>query len=781
MLSKELLQRFAQRSPITERGKAWSAQTKTPAEPQDRRAAAEYVQAPNSTATFIDNGPGAVTQRERLEAIHQSPDGVAQRRLIESINLSPRVAAQRILQTRIDSSARIVTQRQQLRSTFGSALQFTAAAEDAGPQMQAAPENATVQSLQSNSDGLPKQLKAGIESLSGMSMNHVKVTYNSDKPAQLNAHAYTRGSEIHVGSGQERHLPHEAWHVVQQAQGRVSPTLQTKGGVSVNDDAGLESEADVMGEQALAEGAAQLTQSGDVGNSAVPLMSVSAADESRHGEANPPLQRRLKVGEKIYTHNSQISWKQDELFFKLRELENAGEIKAVLAHWAEILDPRKTVIQNPRKSKKPKQPQQQRKTKVPENTETESPEETKLPDPDESQWTIVFGDWAQAVDAASNFIESGDWGAVKELIRWSTALDSEGEQLLELAVGAEDPEIIQAFLRYRFWSSRIRTVPRPDKEDFTHAFMSFFAWGLTLSELKTLGENQQKLKESEEHAKLQKQAEAAEQQGGVDEIVKAGKKQGALRDASNSLLSSNRPKADLAYAEYKLMQTRKVIDYHNLDDAATINAMEPGRVQTRMQEITYLQRLANHFHVQVGTMSVRGICAKLESLKFQEMSTYVRDYCTKHNITTLGADGIGWSEHHVIFGQLKSSVLPPLQEMQNETEHMRETRIPIDSMLIHAAKQLEGIVAKGEALNGEFTIKGEKSSREIVLSFSNEAALAIPAEQYQSRINQVLSNESSTVYRKQTLVEHVEQIVIYLPKNKILKFIKKDGQFFQTT
>src|SRR5438876_185374 len=47
--------------------------------------------------------------------------------------------------------------------------------------------------------------------------------------------------------GQARHLPHEAWHVVQQAQGRVRPTLQLKAGVAVNDDAGLEHEADVMG------------------------------------------------------------------------------------------------------------------------------------------------------------------------------------------------------------------------------------------------------------------------------------------------------------------------------------------------------------------------------------------------------------------------------------------------------------------------------------------------------------------------------------------------------
>jgi hypothetical protein len=40
--------------------------------------------------------------------------------------------------------------------------------------------------------------------------------------------------------------------VVQQAQWRVKPTLQMAGGLAVNDDAGLEREADVMGVRALA-------------------------------------------------------------------------------------------------------------------------------------------------------------------------------------------------------------------------------------------------------------------------------------------------------------------------------------------------------------------------------------------------------------------------------------------------------------------------------------------------------------------------------------------------
>src|ERR1700758_4687284 len=102
-----------------------------------------------------------------------------------------------------------------------------------------------------NQTGLPDNLRSGIESLSGISLGDVRVHYNSDRPAQLSALAYAQGSDIHVAPGQERHLPHEAWHLVQQAQGRVKPTMQMKDGLPVNNDRGLEREADVMGAQAF--------------------------------------------------------------------------------------------------------------------------------------------------------------------------------------------------------------------------------------------------------------------------------------------------------------------------------------------------------------------------------------------------------------------------------------------------------------------------------------------------------------------------------------------------
>lgn len=110
-------------------------------------------------------------------------------------------------------------------------------------------EEATQPSTE-NLTGMPDNLKSGIESLSGYSMDDVQVHYNSAKPAQLQAFAYAQGSDIHIAPGQEKHLPHEAWHVVQQKQGRVQPTMQLQG-VNVNDNEGLEKEADVMGRKAM--------------------------------------------------------------------------------------------------------------------------------------------------------------------------------------------------------------------------------------------------------------------------------------------------------------------------------------------------------------------------------------------------------------------------------------------------------------------------------------------------------------------------------------------------
>lgn len=165
--------------------------------------------------------------------LHTAPETIAQRKLQEAINNSPRV--------------------QQLKAYKAMADQFTSVSvqrkEKTGEELLQA-KHETLQKKK-NDTGLPDNLKSGIENLSGYSMDDVKVHYNSDKPSQLQAYAYAQGTDIHLGSGQEKHLAHEAWHVVQQKQGRVKPTMQMKGAVNINDDAALEHEADVMGEKAL--------------------------------------------------------------------------------------------------------------------------------------------------------------------------------------------------------------------------------------------------------------------------------------------------------------------------------------------------------------------------------------------------------------------------------------------------------------------------------------------------------------------------------------------------
>lgn len=171
-----------------------------------------------STFQFIDNRPEAIAQRKLQELANNS------------------------------SQAKRAAQLQAMANNYSAQLQHPI-------QKKASPEHSDKPNVpdgrRENNTGLPDNLKSGIENLSGYSMDDVKVHYNSDKPAQLQAHAYAQGTDIHLASGQEKHLPHEAWHVVQQKQGRVKPTFQMKGKVNVNDDVTLEKEADEMGAKAL--------------------------------------------------------------------------------------------------------------------------------------------------------------------------------------------------------------------------------------------------------------------------------------------------------------------------------------------------------------------------------------------------------------------------------------------------------------------------------------------------------------------------------------------------
>lgn len=191
---------------------------------------------PQTTTTgLINNSPRVIAQRRKLASISPTPDpataqlqGIEEEEPVQGRFLEPATA-----------QLQGTEEEEPLQGRFRGRQPLQRAARGAD-----APA--------SNRTGLSDSLKSGIESLSGMDMSDVRVHRNSARPAQLNAHAFAQGSDIHLASGQDKHLAHEAWHVVQQKQGRVKPTMQMNS-ASINDDPSLESEADTMGARAERE------------------------------------------------------------------------------------------------------------------------------------------------------------------------------------------------------------------------------------------------------------------------------------------------------------------------------------------------------------------------------------------------------------------------------------------------------------------------------------------------------------------------------------------------
>lgn len=143
------------------------------------------------------------------------------------------------------------------RNSTGVVQQTGAARDPLTARFDTAPRAAVSGPIQRqhNRTGLPDDLKAGMEAQSGLSLDRVRVRYNSGQPARFGAAAATRGLAIDVAPGQERHIPHELGHVVQQMRGRVRATMQLHG-IPLNDDPALEAEADRLGSLALRRGVA---------------------------------------------------------------------------------------------------------------------------------------------------------------------------------------------------------------------------------------------------------------------------------------------------------------------------------------------------------------------------------------------------------------------------------------------------------------------------------------------------------------------------------------------
>jgi hypothetical protein len=246
-----------------------------------RRTSADPQRAQQGATAAAADAPAALQALSRLQQLADASPQVAQLRRLQAL-----------------ANERFAPVAQLAGGTEEEELfQDKLATAQLQPQLQQAPR--------ANNTGLPDRLKSGIESLSSLSMDHVRVHYNSAQPAHLNALAYAQGSDIHLAPGQERHLPHEAWHVVQQAQGRVRPTLQMAGGLAVNDDAGLEREAEVMGGRAAE-------------------VSLDAPAMERVTSAAPPtgavVQRTIRIGTTLYTASNARYFRRD-LMITLAQLD----------------------------------------------------------------------------------------------------------------------------------------------------------------------------------------------------------------------------------------------------------------------------------------------------------------------------------------------------------------------------------------------------------------------------------------------------------------------------
>ena len=219
------------------------------------KPASSHQHKQSTHAAQVDQRSASVRQRRLMQGIDNSPMMTLQRKQLERSTGDPvqRIAEEEeeLLQGKFERMQRQAVEDEELLQGKFTPAQRQAPEEEEPLQgkfsrpLQREQEAASVP----NQTGMPDNLKSGIESLSGMDVSDVRVHYNSPRPAQLSAHAYAQGSDIHLAAGQEKHLPHEAWHVVQQRQGRVQPTTQMRG-EQINDDAGLEQEADVMGEKA---------------------------------------------------------------------------------------------------------------------------------------------------------------------------------------------------------------------------------------------------------------------------------------------------------------------------------------------------------------------------------------------------------------------------------------------------------------------------------------------------------------------------------------------------
>lgn len=158
----------------------------------------------------------------------------------------------------------------------------------------------TAASASGNGASMPPEIQAKMEHAMNADFSDVNI-HTGPQASAVGALAYTQGTDIHFAPGQykpdspagQKLLGHELAHVVQQKEGRVSPTARLATGQQLNDNPALEREADMLGAKAA---------SASVPETSPIQRSASAGGES--SAARPVIQRmprpaevRSKLGE----------------------------------------------------------------------------------------------------------------------------------------------------------------------------------------------------------------------------------------------------------------------------------------------------------------------------------------------------------------------------------------------------------------------------------------------------------------------------------------------------
>lgn len=244
---------------------------------------------------------------------------------------------------------------------------------------------------------LPEGVKANVERLSGESMADVRVFYDSEKPAEVGAHAFTQANDIHVAPGQEKHVAHEAWHAVQGKQGRVGATRQIGDGVAINDDPKLEREADAM--------IGEIERTVPTNETRVGTQANGAPSNSSSVSSNAPLQMRIDarmstkwyrkkrgspssvVNVLIEEYNAMLETgapilarrnKLGEIELALSWVENASKYREKLRVYAAVIDERRALdVEAYQEQQEEQQEEQNEEAAVP----TPEPSIIRAPEP----------------------------------------------------------------------------------------------------------------------------------------------------------------------------------------------------------------------------------------------------------------------------------------------------------------------------------------------------------------------------------------------------------------